>query len=60
MIGGIGARDVVFELAFDVAKQRRRPEPEEIRLQPTVAEFLFHQAQVDQRVLGLGYAPCRL
>ena len=54
--GGILARDMMFQLPFDIAQQRRRAKAEQIGLQPAIAQFVFDQRQIDQRVLGLGYA----
>ena len=56
----IGAGDMVFELPFDIAQKARCAKAEQVGAQPIVAQFLFHQGQVNQRILGLGNAACGL
>ena len=50
----------MFELSFDVAQQAGRPEAEKVGLEPTVAEFLLHQGEVGEGILGLGNSAGRL
>ena len=51
--GGIGAGDVVFQLALDIAQQAGGPKAEQIGVQPGLAQLILDQRQVNQRVLGL-------
>lgn len=48
----------VFELPLDIAQQAGSAEAEKIGLEPSVAQFLLHQGQVDKRILGLGNTTC--
>ena len=56
--GGIAARDVVFELSFNVAQQGGRAKAEQVGLQPARPEFVFDHCKVHQRVFGFADAAC--
>ena len=60
MSGRVMAGHEMFELSFDVAQQAGRPEAEKVGLEPTVAEFLLHQGEVGEGILGLGNSAGRL
>jgi hypothetical protein len=53
VIGRISASEVMFELAFNITKQRGGAKPEQIGAQPAVAQFFFDQSQIGDGVLGL-------
>src|SRR5690606_39005580 len=43
VIGGIAAGDIVFQLTLDIGEQGRRTNAEQVRLQPFIVQFFFHQ-----------------
>lgn len=57
--GGIRSRQMVLQLAFDVAQKRGSAKPKKVGLQPSVAQFFLDECQIDKRVLCLGNSPCR-
>ena len=53
VIGRISASEVMFELAFNITKQRGGAKPEQIGAQPAVAQFFFDQSQIGDGVFCL-------
>jgi hypothetical protein len=47
------AGHMMFELSFNVAQKAGCAKPEKVGLDPAIAEFVFHQGHVGQRILGL-------
>ena len=58
--GRIRAGHVVLKLALDVGQQRAGSQPEQARVQPVIAQLLFHQDHPVQGLLGRADAPRRL
>jgi len=58
--GGVYAGHVVLKLALDVGQQRAGPQPEQARVQPVIAQLLFHQDHPVQGLLGRADAARRL
>ena len=51
--GRISARDVMFDLAFDVIQKAGRTKTEQFRAHPFIAEFFFNQEEIFQRFISL-------
>ncbi len=49
--GGVAPGHEVLQLPFDISKHRRCADPEQIGLQPAIAEFFLHQCEPGERVL---------
>ena len=60
MGGCIPAGDVVIKLPLNVTQERRCSDPEELVVEPGVAQLLFDQRQPSARVFGSADPSCRL
>lgn len=46
VVSGVASGEVMFKLSFDVGKEGRCSNSEEVGGEPVVAEFVFHEHQV--------------
>lgn len=51
--GGIGAGDVMFQLPFNIAKQRRRAKSEQIGAKPAIPQFFLDHGKISDGILCL-------
>src|SRR5437868_4314189 len=57
---GVTAGDEMLQLPLDVGEERARAVPEQVRLEPPVAELLLHQIEILERRLRRANATRRL